>query len=100
MAIKSYPLLLVLDQSIEFIEDEKALRDATHLIDNASLKRVMLVYPNERCSNIQDAPVQCIDLKYLTELVQQYLIDEGQCCVSKIQLRNTQQAFDLLESLN
>lgn len=95
MAIKTYPLLLVLDQSIEFIEDEKALRDATHLLDVASLKRLILVYPNDCCSNVQGAPVQCIDLKYLTELVQQYLVDEGQCCVSKIQLSNTQQAFDL-----
>lgn len=96
MAIKTYPLLLVLDQSIELIEDEKALLDATHLLDDASLKRVILVYPNDHCSNAQGAPVQCIDLKFLTELVQQYLINEGQCCVSKIQLRNTQQAFDLL----
>ncbi|PCK31468.1 DUF4144 family protein [Pseudoalteromonas piscicida] len=96
MTIKSYPILLVLDQSLELIEDEKALLDSIHMLDEAMQGRTMVITQNGCCADLNGQEVSQIELTHLTNLVQQYLIDEGECCVSKIQLRNIQQAFALL----
>ncbi|NUZ10795.1 hypothetical protein HUZ36_08385 [Pseudoalteromonas sp. McH1-7] len=97
MTIKNYPILLVLDQSIELIEDDKALSDSIHMLDDATKSNAVVIASNGSCTNLQGHVVDTIELPDLTSLVQQYLIDEGQCCVSKIQLQSVQQAFALLK---
>ncbi|WP_440055045.1 DUF4144 family protein [Pseudoalteromonas sp. T1lg65] len=96
MTIKSYPFLLVLNQSIEFIADQEILEQHLHYLSASQRSEVTCIYTDGSCYNLSGQPVVAISLDRLTDLVKNWLVMEGHCCVQKIQLRNIAEAFALL----
>ncbi|MBQ4844102.1 hypothetical protein J8M01_01090 [Pseudoalteromonas sp. MMG005] len=100
MTIKSYPLILCFPESIDFIYNEECLKISLYYIDKQTLKDIIVIYENGECYNLSQQLVSPINLDTLTQLVQQSLINEGQCCVEKILLTSPSQAFPLLKGIS
>ena len=96
MAKKTYPRMLVLDQSIEFIDSEETFNDSLHGLDEATKRDTFYILEDGQCFDLAGNKVTTLGMAELTALVQQQLIAEGQCCVSKLQLQDVSQAFSLL----
>ncbi|CAH9049736.1 hypothetical protein PSECIP111951_00455 [Pseudoalteromonas holothuriae] len=96
MTIKYYPLLLCLEESIEYIQNENDLNDATFYLSQSQKSIAICLYKTGQCYDLYGNEKPMLNLQQLTEKVQQALIDDGQCCVQKVLLETPQQAFDLL----
>ena len=96
MAKNPYPRLLVLDQSVEFIDSEETFIDSLHGLDEATKRDAFYILNDGQYFDLAGNKVTTLGMAELTALVQQQLIAEGQCCVSKLQLQDVSQAFSLL----
>ncbi|TQF72107.1 hypothetical protein [Pseudoalteromonas luteoviolacea] len=98
--INSYPLVLIFDQSIEYVDSAKSLEECLFYLTEKQLKTA--VYINESgdvCD--QDGTSKSLPSYInLTTLVQQKLVSEGHCCTAKIQINQLDQLFSLLKETN
>lgn len=97
MTIKHYPLLLIIQDDIEYIENQSMLDASLYSIDKKEFNEIFVIYNNGESHALSSpAPIK-ICLTELTKLVQQSLVDDGQCCVEKIEITDVCQAFYLLQ---
>ncbi|WP_010362818.1 DUF4144 family protein [Pseudoalteromonas citrea] len=97
MSIKHYPILLIIHDDIELIENQDTLKESTYGIDKKEFKDIFVIYENGECYSLDTQQHEPFCLVKLTKLVQQSLIDEGHCCVEKVKIIDTRQAFHLLQ---
>ncbi|AOT09614.1 hypothetical protein [Pseudoalteromonas luteoviolacea] len=98
MTIKSYPLVLIFDQSIEYIDSEEGMQESLFYLSENQIKTATCIYPDGNFKALdgeQKAPYNYDDL---TLLVQQKLVSEGQCCTAKIQITAIEQVFNLMKA--
>ncbi|NOU52084.1 hypothetical protein HG263_16245 [Pseudoalteromonas sp. JBTF-M23] len=100
MTIKYYPLLLCLEESIEYIDSPHSLEQSTFYLTTEQKNQAVCVLKDGNCCDLLGNEIAAIQLQPLTELVQQALMEDGQCCVQKISLQTYQQAFELLKQLH
>ncbi|MFC3033172.1 DUF4144 family protein [Pseudoalteromonas fenneropenaei] len=96
MRIKSYPMLLLVAETLVYIDSEESLNDELHSLSEQSLSESYGIYQDASCLSLQGHALTLPSLTDLSQLVQQSLLREGHCCVSKIQLRSVNEAFALL----
>lgn len=97
MTIKHYPLLLVIQGDIEYIKDQSMLDASLYSIDKKEFNKILVIYNSGECHVLSSSAPIKICLTELTKLVQQSLVDDGQCCVEKIEITDVCQAFYLLQ---
>ncbi|MBD1580804.1 DUF4144 family protein [Pseudoalteromonas sp. S16_S37] len=100
MTIKYYPFLLCLEESIEYIDSPSSLEQSIFYLTSEQKNQALCVLNDGKCYDLSGNDAQVVSLQQLTELVQQALIEDGQCCVQKVTLQNYQQAFELLSPLH
>ncbi|BBN80674.1 hypothetical protein PA25_06590 [Pseudoalteromonas sp. A25] len=100
MAIKYYPFLLCLEESIEYIDNQETLEHAVFHLTAQQKQFAICLQKDGQCHNLSGKALPSIPLEKLTKLVQQALVDDGQCCVQKVILRRHEQAFELLSQLH
>ncbi|MBQ4811953.1 hypothetical protein J8M20_11420 [Pseudoalteromonas luteoviolacea] len=100
MMIKSYPLVLIFDQSIEYVDSAKSLQDSLFYLSEKQLKTAIYINEDAEIYDLDGNPQNAPSFPYLTTLVQQRLVSEGQCCTAKIQITQLGQLFSLLEEFN
>ncbi|WP_010383255.1 DUF4144 family protein [Pseudoalteromonas rubra] len=96
MTIKSYPFLLWLDQSLAYVSNETELTEMCHY---AGADEGICIYPDGQYLTRSGQQVPALSADELTRLVQQTLVQEGQCCVSKLNQCSVKEAFELLEDI-
>ncbi|WP_125716722.1 DUF4144 family protein [Pseudoalteromonas rubra] len=96
MTIKSYPFLLWLDQSLAYVRSEDELTEMCHY---AGPDEGICIYPDGHYLTRSGQAVTPLSADALTRLVQQTLVQEGQCCVSKLSECSVEDAFKLLEDI-
>ncbi|KZN58332.1 hypothetical protein N473_06185 [Pseudoalteromonas luteoviolacea CPMOR-1] len=98
MTINSYPLVLIFDQSIEYIESEEEMQESLFYLSENQIKTATCIFPDGTFKALDGAPKTPSCYNNLTLLVQQKLVSEGQCCTAKIQITNIEQVFSLMKS--
>ncbi|MCF6438954.1 DUF4144 domain-containing protein [Pseudoalteromonas luteoviolacea] len=96
MTIKSYPLVLIFDQSIEYIECEEDLQESLYYLSETQTKTATCIDFEGRFSGLNGQGKAPLSYEFLTLLVQQKLAEEGQCCTAKIQITELEQVFSLM----
>ncbi|MDK1289474.1 DUF4144 family protein [Pseudoalteromonas umbrosa] len=97
MTIKSYPLVLIFDQSIEYIESEEDLQESLFYLTETQTKTATCIDLEGCFSGLNGQKKAAFSYEFLTLLVQQKLVDEGQCCTAKIQITEIEQVFSLIK---
>ncbi|KZN29650.1 hypothetical protein N480_07950 [Pseudoalteromonas luteoviolacea S2607] len=100
MLIKSYPLVLIFDQSIEYVESAQTLQDSLFYLSEKQLKTAIYIDSNEEVYDLSGHRKNAPSHSVLTTLVQQKLVSEGQCCTAKIQITQLHQLFSLLKEFS
>jgi hypothetical protein len=98
MIIKHYPLLLIIQNDIEYIDTQSRFEISLYNIDKKEFDDIFVIYQSGECHLLSSpAPIElCFDK--LTKIVQNTLLHDGQCCVDKIRITHICQAFDLLKN--
>ncbi|MCF2857312.1 DUF4144 domain-containing protein [Pseudoalteromonas sp. SMS1] len=98
--INSYPLVLIFDQSIEYVDSAKNLEESLFYLSEKQLKTVIYINIHGDVYDRDGHPTHLPNYSDLTKLVQQKLVSEGQCCTAKIQISQLDQLFNLLKETN
>lgn len=96
MTIKSYPFLLWLDQSLAYVSNESELTEMCHY---SGPDEGICIYRDGQYMTRFGETIAPLSAGALTRLVQQTLVQEGQCCVSKLSECSVEDAFKLLENI-
>ncbi|MCG7535625.1 DUF4144 domain-containing protein [Pseudoalteromonas sp. OOF1S-7] len=96
MTIKSYPFLFWLDQSLAYVHSETELAEMCHY---TGPDEGICIYRDGRYLTRSGQVVTPLSADELTRLVQQTLVQEGQCCVAKLSQCSVEDAFTLLENI-
>ncbi|MDK2594926.1 hypothetical protein [Pseudoalteromonas obscura] len=96
MTIKSYPLVLIFDQSIEYVDSPQALQESVFYLTEKQIKTTTCIFKDGSASTLNGDPITLDNFSNLTPLVQQKLASEGHCCTAKIHITDIEQVFSLM----
>ena len=94
--LNSYPQLLVIYNELEIAHNQQEQQECLHSVTQSELSDVRVLNKQGDYLNLQGTVCTKLNGEQLAQLVTAYLLNEGQCCLSKIKTLSTAQAFDLL----
>ncbi|MFY8328738.1 DUF4144 family protein [Pseudoalteromonas sp. ZZD1] len=90
------PQLLIYNDEIDIIEHESDINDLLYSVDDKQKETVVLLDKKRGYLTLAGRQAKERSSEELAELVKNYLVKEGQCCLGKIDTLTPAQAFTLL----
>lgn len=94
MTIQALPLLLITEQSIEYVESESSLSDALFYLSKEQKRRSMYIQNSGEAFNLASSQRTDVNLDKLTTKLQQQLAQDGHCCIAKLSFTSLQDLYD------
>lgn len=99
MIIKKYPLLLITEQSIEFVDNDSSLCDALFYLSEEQKKASIYIQNNGEAFNLMSNQRIEVNLDKLTTKLQQQLAQDGHCCIAKLSFTSLLALYDFASEI-
>ena len=99
MTTKTYPLLLLTEQSIEFIEHEADLSDSLFYYCNEQTQRIKYLLRDGNAYFLENQCPAELEISSLTTQLQQQLQLDGHCCIAKLSFSSLKELFEFAEQV-
>lgn len=99
MPIKHFPLLLITEQSIEFINNKEALSDALFYYSDEQKNQLKYLQSDGGAYLLESKQPTEFNINALTALLQQQLQLDGHCCIAKLSFSSLQELFLFAEQV-
>ncbi|WP_138632122.1 hypothetical protein [Pseudoalteromonas phenolica] len=94
MTIKAFPLLLITEHGIEYIESKSSLSNVLFYFSEEQKRESMYIQNNGEAFNLASNQRIEVNLDKLTTKLQQQLAQDGHCCIAKLSFTSLQDLYD------
>jgi len=93
LTIQAFPLLLITEQGIEYIESKSSLSNALFYFSEEQKRESMYIQNNGEAFNLASNQRIDMSLDKLTTKLQQQLAQDGHCCIAKLSFTSLQDLY-------
>lgn len=93
MTIQAFPLLLITQHGIEYIESKSSLANALFYFSEEQKRESMYIQNSGEAFNLASNQRIDVSLDKLTTKLQQQLAQDGHCCIAKLSFTSLQDLY-------